>query len=82
MTTTIPKGSKTFCEPGEERMVCPDYLVSGLWCLKGIPVTKRFSIFFCETMPEKCPFVVRENEISKIAGLRRAKPFKDIRRMP
>ncbi len=59
-------------------MVCPDYLISGLWCLKGIPVTRGFSRFFCESAPERCPFVIRGDEISRIISFRRSKTFKNL----
>ncbi|MBI5026714.1 MAG: hypothetical protein HZC12_08345 [Nitrospirae bacterium] len=63
-------------------MVCLDYLAQDLRCLRGIPVTPRFSKFFCEARPEKCPLIVREKTISKDIGARRAKPFKNIWRRP
>ncbi|MCL5023627.1 MAG: hypothetical protein M1497_09725 [Nitrospirae bacterium] len=41
-------------------MTCLDFVAEDFRCLKGIPVTTRFSRVFCNGKHEKCPLVIWE----------------------
>jgi hypothetical protein len=63
-------------------MTCHDYVSEDLRCLKGIPVTPRFSSFFCKGKHEKCPFIVWGNSQTGIRNIVRPKSFINLWRTP
>lgn len=41
-------------------MACNDLVVKDLRCSRGMPIAPLFRYYFCETKPEKCPFLLWE----------------------
>jgi hypothetical protein len=63
-------------------MTCLDYVSEDLRCLRSIPVTPRFSSFFCKGKHENCPFVMWEKSQPKNVDILRPKAFIKIWRKP
>ncbi|MEK7789906.1 MAG: hypothetical protein AAB283_08330 [Planctomycetota bacterium] len=63
-------------------MACLDYVSEDLRCLRGIPVTPRFSSFFCKEKHDRCPLVIWEKSQAKGQDMVRPKSLINIWRRP
>jgi hypothetical protein len=63
-------------------MNCLDYVSEDLRCLKGIPVSPRFSSFFCRGKHDRCPLVAWEKSQTMSRSILRPKSFSNIWRIP